>query len=578
MYLVGWDKQEIQIEPKGLAMFGYGQWTHRAYEKRTSLFARSISIQDGQTAPLIFCCLDLGCITSAMRSRSVDLLQQHLGEHFRPERLVLVATHTHSGPGGCAYEVLYNVPTPGFVPEHLDAVVQAIVDSSLNALHTAEATEIKTGTAAFSNETPVAWNRSIRAYNRNLDTAFVAEDQTHLALNREMQVLGFYRQQQLCALISFFGVHATCLGNTLQAHDGDNKGYAARFAEQQLLRQGVVKPVCIFAQATAGDVSPHFHGKDQVKIRKQIKGEDEYAYAEQNGRYQTEMAFEALQVVHSLSAAQPRVDAVLEYIDLSNIAISEEFAAGHHNARTSIPCHGAAFLAGTPVDGVGAPAPLVKMMNGLSHLFRKRKLNSSDEEERQYYQALYQSQGPKHIIIESGRHRVLGMALDKLPAFLDPLIGELKRQTQAGAVQHSPMVPSVIPVQLINIGGLILICSPGEFTTTSGRRVMQTVAKSLQGLDVSQIWFASYCNDYMGYVTTFEEYQQQAYEGGHTLYGQWTLSAFQMQFQRLAQQLSLPSEQRQISARLPPEVPLAELEQRTNHGKINTAVRHKEMT
>lgn len=578
MYQVGWDKQEILIEPKGLAMFGYGQWTHRAYEKRTVLYARSVVIQQGDDTPLMISCLDFGCITYAMRSRSVAALQQHLGNQFKPERLVLMATHTHSGPGGCAYEVLYNVPTPGFVPEHLDAVVDAIVNSILNAFNTAQPTDIKTGTAIFPNETPVAWNRSIQAYNRNLDTAFVPEDQTHLALNREMQVLGFYRQQQLCALISFFGVHATCLGNTLKAHDGDNKGYAAHFAEQQLLQQGVEKPVCIFAQATAGDVSPHFHGKDQVKIRKQIKGENEYLYAQQNGRYQSELAFEALQTVQPLAGVQQDIDAVLEYVDLSDVEISDEFSGGQTHARTSIPCHGSAFLAGTPVDGVGAPALLIKIMNGLSHWFRQRKLNSSDEQERQYYQQLYASQGPKQIIIESGRHRVLGLALDKLPAFLDPLIGELKRQTQAGAVKHSPMVPSVVPVQLIKVAGLIVVCSPGEFTTSSGRRVMQTVMKNLHTLDISQVWFASYCNDYMGYVTTYEEYQQQAYEGGHTLYGQWTLSAFQMQFQRLAQQLCLPAEQRQLSTCLPPGIPQVELEQRTNYGKINTAVRHKEMT
>ena len=30
MYQVGWDKQQIKITPKGYAMFGYGQWSHRA--------------------------------------------------------------------------------------------------------------------------------------------------------------------------------------------------------------------------------------------------------------------------------------------------------------------------------------------------------------------------------------------------------------------------------------------------------------------------------------------------------------------------------------------------------------------
>lgn len=47
-----------------------------------------------------------------------------------------MATHTHSGPGGCAYEALYNMPTPGFVPEHVEAVVNAVMLSISNALDT----------------------------------------------------------------------------------------------------------------------------------------------------------------------------------------------------------------------------------------------------------------------------------------------------------------------------------------------------------------------------------------------------------------------------------------------------------
>jgi neutral ceramidase len=44
-----------------------------------------------------------------------------------------------------------------------------------------------------------------------------------------MQLIGFYREQKLQSFISLFGVHATCLGNSLNAYDGDNKGYAAAF-------------------------------------------------------------------------------------------------------------------------------------------------------------------------------------------------------------------------------------------------------------------------------------------------------------------------------------------------------------
>ncbi|MGL5405010.1 MAG: neutral/alkaline non-lysosomal ceramidase N-terminal domain-containing protein, partial [Acinetobacter sp.] len=175
MYQVGWDKQEIQITPKGYAMFGYGQWSHRAYEKRTALYARSFSIVDQQQHRLIICCLDLGCITHAMRSQSVKRLQYILESHFDENQLVLMATHTHSGPGGCAHEALYNMPTPGFVPEHLNAVVDAIVLSIQTAIEHEQDTEIFLTSQRFANDTPVAWNRSIKAYNRNPEVAPHAE-------------------------------------------------------------------------------------------------------------------------------------------------------------------------------------------------------------------------------------------------------------------------------------------------------------------------------------------------------------------------------------------------------------------
>ena len=48
---------------------------------------------------------------------------------------------------------------------------------------------------------------------------------------------------------------------------------------------------------------------------------------------------------------------------------------------------------------------------------------------------------------------------------------------------------------------------------------------------------AGLANDYSGYVTTFEEYQQQNYEGGFTLFGPWTLAAYQQNFSDLARDM-----------------------------------------
>lgn len=574
MYMVGWSKQEILIQPKGYAMFGYGMWTHRADKKRTALFARTFSIRDvNEVHPILICCLDFGCITHAMRSGVVEVLKQKLAERFDEQQLVLMATHTHSGPGGCAYEALYNMPTPGFVPEHLNAVIEAVVQSVLSALETEQETEIRYNTGQFDENTPVAWNRALKSYNRNPDVVQRDIHETHLALNREMQLLGFYRQQQLCGLISLFGVHATCLGNKLNAYDGDNKGYAATFTEQYLATQGIEQPVAIFAQASAGDVSPHFHGKNQDAIRNKIRGEAEYQYAQQNGRYQSDLALQALS--SSSQTLEGKLDAVLSYVDLSQVEIPTEFSKGIKNAKTSAACHGVAFFGGTPVDGKGAAKPITMAMSLLSKQVRKKRLAHPNAPDYDKYHALYTSQFPKDIILESPDNQLLGKGLDVQPSFLDPLIREMNRQVKAGAIQHSPLVPSVVPLQILKLGQLLLICCPGEITTTSAQRVIQTVYQSVQdNLSMNTVWLVSYCNDYMGYITTNEEYQQQAYEGGHTLYGQWTLAAVQYKFQGLARQINLEKALRSDDQSTRPAViPQHEIDQRTNFGSIKTAVR-----
>lgn len=567
MALIGWNKQEIQIQAKNLAMFGYGNWHHRAVATRSPLFARTIVIVQPEQADLILCCLDMGCITHAMREQ----VQQALSHEawFDGQQLLLMATHTHSAPGGCGYEALYNMPTPGFVPEHVAAIACAVVQSIYTAKEQAAVTEVRVSQAHFDADTPVAWNRSIHAYNRNPDVVQRTEDETHLAVERTMDVFGFYRQDKLEALMSLFGVHATCLGNTLKQYSGDNKGYAAALSEDYLLSQGVKQPVAIFAQSLAGDISPHFHGKDQWQKRKQIRGEAEYAYAEQNGRYQSELALHALTQAIPLDISV--VDTVYQYIDLNHIHIDAEFAFGQENACTSPACHGASFFAGAPVDGRGAAQPIVKAMQFLSKQLRKSHSNPQHPHYKKY-QALYASQGVKAIVLETGNKRLLGRKLNMAPGFADPLIAEMNRQYKAGALKESEMVAHIVPIQLLRLGHIVLLCCPGEITTTAGKRLIATVQQQLGAS--YQVQLISYCNDYMGYITTYEEYQQQAYEGGHTLFGQWTLAAFQSKFKVLAQQLKMDKAQRQLDNGLIPKVPpQQELALRTNYGSHKTAVK-----
>ncbi len=568
MHQAGWGKAEIAVEPRGYAMFGYGLWQHRARGKQTALFARAFVVGD-RVRRLIFCCTDLGSISHAARAAVCASLRQRLGNEFDEAALVLTCTHTHSGPGGCSHEALYNIVTPGFVTPHLNAVVAAVTEAVVSAWRSAAPTQLKLYQAAFDDQAAVAWNRSLPAYNRNPDVTKRSDTERHLALNRTMHVLGFHRDGKVQALISLFGVHATCIGNSLDKYDADNKGYAAVHAEQRLRDAGANEPVAIFAQATAGDISPHYHGPGDWERRKKIKGNLEYEYAKQNGETQSLRALSMLeeQAGESIDGG---LDAIFSYVDFTTVDAEPRFANGNTDAHTSEPCHGVSFFTGTPVDGRGMPPFLGTLARVIAGFLKKRRLAGlaqMPKQDQDYYRRIYAAQGAKPILLEAGRKTILGQPLAKLalPGFVDPTIAEMKRQARVGAIKDSPLVPTVLPLQIVRIGTLAIVCCPGEFTTTAGARLIQSLGDMLQPHGIGRVLICTYSNDYMGYVTTNEEYQEQSYEGGHTIFGQWTLAAFQTRLTALARELPKPESERQYDrATRPPAIPADELAKRTD--------------
>ena len=89
-----------------------------------------------------------------------------------------------------------------------------------------------------------------------------------------------------------------------------------------------------------------------------------------------------------------------------------------------------------------------------------------------------------------------------------------------------PLVPHVLPVQLVSIGSVAIAGVPAEFTSTAGRRIKDQVRTGL-GSGLTHVAVSNYTNGYSGYVTTAEEYAAQHYEGASTLYGPNTLAAYE---------------------------------------------------
>ncbi len=80
--------------------------------------------------------------------------------------------------------------------------------------------------------------------------------------------------------------------------------------------------------------------------------------------------------------------------------------------------------------------------------------------------------------------------------------------------------PQWFPLQMLRVGDLAVASYPGEMTVQMGRRIRKRILDSpANDGQVTRAIVVGLANDYMGYTTTPEEYEEQRYEGTFTLWG-----------------------------------------------------------
>jgi neutral ceramidase len=92
-----------------------------------------------------------------------------------------------------------------------------------------------------------------------------------------------------------------------------------------------------------------------------------------------------------------------------------------------------------------------------------------------------------------------------------------------------PWSPNIVDIQVLRVGQLVIIVSPGEATTMSGRRWREAVHNAIVSSSIASspiVVLGGPANSYTHYIATEEEYGIQRYEGASTLYGQHTLNAY----------------------------------------------------
>lgn len=553
---IGANRSLINVRTRDVGMLGYGAMQNMAHHAHSDLYVRSCLIQDQQGRLLVFANAEICFVTQAIHQEVLKRLAVAAPE-LEPSGIVLSAQHTHSAPGGYSHYMFYNVTVPDFQPEVFEAIVSTFVKSILSARSELQPAQLDYAVMPFPEHEEVAFNRSLSAYNSNPENTPLSADQTHLAIDRNMHLLRARSLDgQVLAVVNFFGVHATNIGPDNQGISSDNKGYAALELEQHFRRQGQ-PAVCIFAQASAGDVSPNFYGEGKPWPRG--KFDKDLESARFNGQLQARHALRILEQ-GSFETLEDLCDAELFYADLSHTECDPAFTGGIKGLRTAPAAHGIPFLEGTAIDGKGigkALAHAVTAISQLQHRLRMKQLKQANPEAWKIEQEDYRMQAPKLIAVEAGRRRFLGLQdLSKvqIPERLEPVIAELQRLARQQAIHEHSWTPQVLPIQLLRIGQLALLTFAGELTTTAARRLTQTVQARLAAAGVRHAAVCTYSNAYFGYTTTPEEYQLQCYEGGHTVFGRWTLPAFQTLFARLADEMSKPLAERQLDRELKPPI------------------------
>jgi neutral ceramidase len=84
----------------------------------------------------------------------------------------------------------------------------------------------------------------------------------------------------------------------------------------------------------------------------------------------------------------------------------------------------------------------------------------------------------------------------------------------------------------------VLVSIPGEMTEEMGRRVRASVLDAMQGSGVGAAVISGLANEYADYFTTPEEFDEQHYEGGATVYGRASSVALEEALTALAGSLA----------------------------------------
>ncbi|MCS6790113.1 MAG: neutral/alkaline non-lysosomal ceramidase N-terminal domain-containing protein [Bacteroidia bacterium] len=495
MWSIGVAQAEITYFEPGIGLMGWGTPAHVAHAVESHLYARAFCFQVGVGQPHFWIEADLCFIALAVWQEVFYRLRVSFPS-LEPAQLMLTANHTHAAPGGYSHYLFYHITTPGFHAGVFERIVSGIVEAALQAHQHLQPAQLYFAQKVFPPEVPIAFNRAIRAYLKN-PTA--STDRPELAVDRTAYQITIAPSGHF---INWMGTHTTSIQADCLFISSDHKGYAAELSAHE-------GKIGAFAQTTAGDVTPNFFSFPGVKVR---RGPTPNPIENRQllGRYQWEMAQQL--AAQKEEPLPPVLRAWWRWVDFSAVEVEEPFTRGLGKGTTGEPAMGVAFLEGTD-EGPGLPSEWVKV---IAFVARIQGLRNQEVH------------GNKLLLIEGLSRKILGTTRwETLPL---PFFHRTARYLHWLARQNGkyiplPLFPSVLPIQLWQVGHIGILALPMEPTTMAGIILRERLVSLLAPIGIKLLIIQGYSNGYAGYLTTPWEYQYQRYEGAHTLFGRFTLAA-----------------------------------------------------
>ncbi|KAJ3300745.1 Neutral ceramidase [Borealophlyctis nickersoniae] len=532
--MVGLGMSDVTGPIGEITMTGYAELGQKANGIHLRLKARAFIFASASNPSrrVVFVSSDMGSPSHRTRKLAVQYLQSKLSGAdaalYSIDNIMVSATHTHSGPGGYSDDFLYQIPNFGATPGARESIAQGIADA-IYAAHQ----DFSSGTVTITRGRldNASINRSAGSYLNNpaSERARYPDD-----VDRDMVLVSVKSGDRLRGVVNWFAVHPVSMNASNSLVSGDNKGYASYLWELEQRGSGNSKFIAAFAQTNAGDVSPNLEGPHCKDTGAPCDGGKDSCggnislciargpgYEEGGDQRSTEIIGQrqfqkGKELVESpppapttkvvdASSANVVVDYRHTWIEMSEIAVTN--ATTGASVKLCHPAMGYAFSAGTtdnPATGISFQGD--NDPNGANKPFWNfvRNILKTPSQE------LVECHKPKVVLLSTGEMSV--------PYWWQP---------------------QKLPVQLFLIGRkLAIIGFPAEITTMSGRRLREAVLAQLvddNTVDAdAEVVIAGLSNLYSSYVTTFEEYQVQRYEGGSTSYGPNTLNGHIQTFKTLA--------------------------------------------